>query len=381
MILTMIDFTLSQNTDKYNTSINTWMTKNGITESHFNRIYTFLKNPEMFYNTYCPSLIKYAIREKRFLDFETPNRVQITHEYDIKLNDKFEFNQYYYLFNPYNRLGWLKIRQGIDRITIAKSTVVQKIVINALITELIMFDNPKEIMKEIWKLKKGLPCFIKLNNTQASDFILATTYYESIKQGTQSNLNRIISFFNPIKERRIKYSYYPLEKSSSWLYIKAPEHFIVKYYGEDSKDNNSIETTTLTNDNEPDPDKISLTIINKSNPSMDIPVINFGIKVPISLKSWYYTIYILSLIVMVLSIYSCLNRIFLKYFDPYIYTSFNPDFLSNDKFSGIIFAIIAAIITTRGWMIHEETILRKFAVHESWILFLTILFYLIGIFL
>ena len=36
----------------------------------------------MFYNTFCPSLVKYAIREKRFLDFETPNRVQVTHEYD-----------------------------------------------------------------------------------------------------------------------------------------------------------------------------------------------------------------------------------------------------------------------------------------------------------
>lgn len=377
----MIDFTLSQNSDSYNASVNIWMTKNGITESQFKRIYTFLINPEMFYNTYCPSLVKYAIREKRFLDFETPNRVQITHEYDIRLIDKFELNQYYYLFNPHNRLGWLKIRQGIDRITIAKSTVVQKIVIKALGPELIMFDNPQKIMNEIWKLKKGLPCFIKLNNTKASDFILATTYYESIKQDTQSKLNKIISFFNPIKERRIKYSYYPLERSSSWLYIKAPEHFIVKYCGEVSKDNNSIETTTLTNDSEPDPEKISLTIINKRNPSMDIPVINFGIKVPVSLKSWYFTIYLLSLIIMGLSIYSCINRIFLKLFNPIIYTSFNPDFLSNDKFSGIIFAIIAAIITTRGWMIHEETILRKFAVHESWILFLTIFFYLVGIFL
>ena len=82
---------------------------------------------------------------------------------------------------------------------------------------------------------------------------------------------------------------------------------------------------------------------------------------------------------MGLSIYSCINRVFLKFFDPLIFTNFNPDFLSNDKFSGIILALIAAIITTRGWLIHEETILRKFAVHESNILFLTIIFYLIGI--
>lgn len=377
----MIDFTLSQNNVASNELINNWMAQNGITESRYKRIYTFLLNPEMFYNTFCPSLVKYAIREKRFLDFETPNRVQVTHEYDIRLIENFEFNQYYYLFNPYNRLGWLKIRQGIDRITIAKAIVVKKIVIKALLPELLMFDNPRKVMNEIWMLKKGLPCFIKLNITNTSDFILSTAYYESIKQDIQTGLNRFTSFFNPIKERRIKYSYYPLERSSSWLYIKAPEHFIVKYYGEVSKDNNHIETTTLTNDSEPDPEKVSLTIINECNPSIDIPSISFGIKVPVSLKSWYYTIYILSLIIMGLSIYSCLNRLFLKFHAPFIYTSFNPDFLSNEKFSGIILAIIAAIITTRGWMIHEETILRKFAIHESWILFITIFFYLIGIFL
>ena len=377
----MIDFTLSQNENADNELVNNWMIQNGITESRYNRIYTFLINPEMFYNTFCPSLIKYAIREKRFLDFETPNRVQVTHEYDISLSEKFEFNQYYYLFNPYNRLGWLKIRQGIYRITIAKEKIVKKIVVTALISELALFDNPRKIMDEIWALRKGLPCFIKLNVTKTSDFILSTTYYESIKQDIQTRLNRFISLFNPIKERRIKYSYYPLELSSSWLYIKAPEHFTVKYYGVDSKDNNYVETTTLTNDSEPDPEKISLTIINKRNPSVDIPIIFFGIKVPISLKRWYYTIYMLSLTIMTLSIYSCLNRLFLKFHAPLIYTIFNPDFLSNEKFSGIILAIIAAIITTRGWMIHEETILRKFAIHESWILFVTILFYLIGIFL
>lgn len=166
----MIDFTLSQNNDTYNASVTIWMTKNGITESQFKRIYTFLKNPELFYNTYCPSLVKYAIREKRFLDFETPNRVQITHEYDIRLIDIFEFNQYYYLFNPYNRLGWLKIRQGIDRITIAKSTVIQKIVIKALISELIMFDNPPQNNERDLEAKEGFAMFYKVKQHQSIGF-------------------------------------------------------------------------------------------------------------------------------------------------------------------------------------------------------------------
>lgn len=224
----MIDFTLSQNNDISNSLANTWLSENGITQSSHPRIYTFLINPEIFYSKYCPSLVEHAVREKRFLDFETPNRVQVTHEYDIKLPNSFDFKQYYYLFNPYNRLGWLKIRQGIDRITIAKSTEVRKIIIRALSPDLRSFSDSKNVMNEIWKLKKGLPCFIKLNNSKNLDFILSTTYYESIKQDKQTKRNRLISFFNPIKERRIRYSYYPLEKSSSWLYIKAPEHFLVE---------------------------------------------------------------------------------------------------------------------------------------------------------
>lgn len=376
----MIDFTLSQNDHQTNDSINNLMTKYGITETQHNLIYTFLTNPEEFYNKYCPSLVKYAIREKRFLDFETPNRVQITHEYDIKLPTKFNFNQYYYLFNPHNRLGWLKIRQGNNRITIAKSNDVRKIVIKALIHDLRYFENPTEIMKEIWKNKKGLPCFVMLKYSQEYEFILSSSYYESITQSDHSRHNKICSFFYPIQKHRIKYPYYPLERSSSWLYIKAPEHFIVKYYGENFKNNNSIEKNHKTKDNEQDPEKISLTIINKSNPSMDIPVIIFGIEVPYSLKSWYTTIYYLSLFIMFLTIGSSLNRIFLKYNDPIIYTSFNPDMLYYDK-GGIIFTvIIAAIITTRGWMVHEETILKKFTILESCILLFTIIFYIIGIF-
>lgn len=375
----MIDFILSQNIASVD-AINQWIVEHGINESQHHRIHTFLTNPESFYNRYCHSLVKFATREKRFLDFETPNRVQITHEYDINLASDFKYEHYYYLFNPYNRLGWLKIYQASDRLTIAKSDIVKGIVEEALKPELNLFDNPSQVFDELWNLKKGLPCFIKLNPCGNLDFILSIVYYESIKRTSQSIFNRLRSWLNPIKERRIRYSYLPLENSSSWLYIKAPEHFIVKYKGTDKNlDTTSIDDETALEDSDPDPEKISLTIINKENPSKDVPVINFEIKVPLSLKIWYWMIYILSLVVMCLSLCSCVNRAFLKYFGPIFYTEFNPDFLSNDEFGGILFATIAAIIATRGWLIHEETILQNFAKQESLVLGITVVAYLIGI--
>ena len=63
----MIDFILSQNIASVD-AINQWIVEHGINESQHHRIHTFLTNPESFYNRYCHSLVKFATREKRFLD-------------------------------------------------------------------------------------------------------------------------------------------------------------------------------------------------------------------------------------------------------------------------------------------------------------------------
>lgn len=75
------------------------------------KIFLFISNVDLFCKRYCKSLDSFKLREKRLLDFETPNRALITHEYDVEVDDDFDYTEYYYLFNPIKRLSWLKIAQ------------------------------------------------------------------------------------------------------------------------------------------------------------------------------------------------------------------------------------------------------------------------------
>ncbi len=56
----------------------------------------FFKDTNAFYRKYCESFDDFKLREKRFLDFETPNRTLITHEYDIKIEGTFDYNKFYH---------------------------------------------------------------------------------------------------------------------------------------------------------------------------------------------------------------------------------------------------------------------------------------------
>lgn len=90
------------------------------------KIYLFLTDVDSFYKKYCKSLDVFKLREKRLLEFETPNRVLITHEYDVEVEKDFDYSVYYYLFNPTKRLSWLKIAQDGKRLPIAKEKDVKE---------------------------------------------------------------------------------------------------------------------------------------------------------------------------------------------------------------------------------------------------------------
>lgn len=69
------------------------------------KAYMFYKDTSAFYRTYCDSLDHIKLREKRFIDFETPNRALITHEYDLRIVNSFKYDKFYYLFNPIEKLA------------------------------------------------------------------------------------------------------------------------------------------------------------------------------------------------------------------------------------------------------------------------------------
>ena len=194
---------------------------------HF--LYDFLFEPNHFYRENFSALEKCKIREKRLLEFETPNRAKITHEYDIQVSeiDKEVYEKYNYLFNPRNRLSWLKIKQEGKRILIASNETIKEVVKPQLQSDLKkLIPNQKvqdDFFDYVWKNQVGYPCFIKVENIGRNNFLIEAEYYDSIKEDSE-NIKKGNWFF-PFEERNISYEYYPLKESSSWLYIRAPKNF------------------------------------------------------------------------------------------------------------------------------------------------------------
>ena len=189
------------------------------------KVSLFYNNPNSFYRKYCENLDNSKIREKRFLEFETPNRAFVTHEYDMEINDDFDYSKYYYLFNPISRLSWLKISQEGKRLSIAGEIEAKRIVLNVLNEELSCLSNPQKEFEDLWESKKGFPCFIKLEDGNCKNFLLSASYYDSLNYDSLRRGKTYINYINssikdlfyPLLEREIKYEYYPLKMKTSWL--------------------------------------------------------------------------------------------------------------------------------------------------------------------
>ncbi len=349
-------------------------------------IHKFISDKEInkFYQENFKELDVVKLREKRLLDFETPNRARIVHELDIDttLSGSFRYNQFYYLFNPFNRLSWLKITQDNKRLTVANEkqvkTLVKK-VLNKEITSLII-DNHitiscDDVFEDLWQRKKGYPCFVKIENIHRPNFILKSEYFDSIKSDP-SKKNPSASLFCPIEERSIKYAYFPLEKRSSWLYLKAPKNFNISANIINLDERINFIDKYSSGKNNSDPDISSMTIVNLGHkPEKDVNVyFDINITVPESLKIWYLTIYYLSLVVLLMLFFRLINSMYL-YLDFPVLVRFNPleKILTHGNFNNIIVTLIAGIIATRGWLISEETILKKYSKNLTIIMILLLL--------
>ncbi len=323
-------------------------------------IYLFITDIELFYKKNCKSLDAFKLREKRLLDFETPNRALITHEYDMEVNDSFDYSKYCYLFNPTKRLSWLKISQDGKRLPIAKENDIKDYVREILKNEL---NKISVTFDELWRNKRGIPCFIKLHKSSSVNFLLTASYYDSIKVIGSENRN----FFSPLMERRIRYDYLPLEGKSSWLYVKAPKNFNVRYNSKliESLDHNIIDFAN-SDGYEADPEKVSLTIIDMGNSkaTRNAVSLSLDIYVPDSLKIWFLCIYYISVIVIAVLLSVMLNEFYLLLWKPILNSECLLSILFlNTNFGGIIMGLIAAIITTRSWLITEETIMKYYSIY------------------
>lgn len=170
---------------------------------------------------------------------------------------------------------------------------------------------------------------------------------------------------------------------TSWLYIKAPKDFNIRHNKKYTKfypANNKIDYIN-SEGIEADPDKIALTIKNRKvcDNKEDIVTINFDIIVPSSLKVWFLSIYYLSFLALLFLMFNFFNKLLLLFIDPISLNDPIGKMLKGNDSGGMVFAIIAAIIATRGWMISEETILKKYSIFISIIMCAIIFFYIVNL--
>lgn len=274
----------------------------------------------------------------------------------IYINNKFDYNRFYYLFNPIERLDWLKIAQDDKRISVAKESVIYDKIKSILEKELIGKDV--DFDKDIWRKKKGYPCFIKLEDIECGDFLLSASYYDSLKN---IGCCRTYNSFSLFEERRVYFDYMPLKGKSSWLYVKAPNKFYIEIGIKDIDRNENVRLKESS-----DGEIKSLTIVKNEieeteTKSLRIPIV---IKIPSTLKRWFRCVYGFSFLICI-----CLALFDVFYLSNLLFGNFTPvmvsaaivSFMDNAIIKTFIAADIAAIIATRSWMISEETILKPFS--------------------
>lgn len=309
----------------------------------------FLSNQDAFYKNNFSELVSSIVREKRLIMFETPNRAKITHEYDVSIKKISPKKDILFLFLPKKRLSWLKIYIDGRRFVVVESSVVEQAVKDVLKNELQLVANNTledidKVWNKIWKYSNSIPCFIYNNPyiLQESS-IIELEYYDSI----HINNKNWCGFLNLIDERLIEYTYSPDKQHNSWLYVKTPEKFVIQV---ENEPNTGYEV--IYNGDDTDPEVVSCTI--KPNAQSNNNSIKFliHIRVPLTLKFWYNTLY-------------CISILYLLFLGACIVSRLTTcpimSFLvkCNDAVLPVGASIIALIIATRGWLVKEETILKR----------------------
>lgn len=328
------------------------------------QIYLLFTDISQFCKDNFSEILEKIVREKRQLDFETPNRLKITHEYT--LNQKGLRKDFYYLFTPSGRLDWLKIHVENERVSVADKSLVKDKIFKIIKEEYNLICSNYSTMNEatfidnIYDSLKGLPCFIEYNNSKRiSDqlsCLIIVEYMTSIQRIKPKN-KFLSSFINPIIQKQIHYNYKPLSnKANSWLYLKAPKSFELECSTNENKDIDSPHTT--------DPEICSY-VLKSSGQDLNVDF-NICIKAPKSLSVWFLSLFHsanLLIILLLISLFDKIN-IFSNWECLHSLCFINDWFIKNNTHIIINtgFALIAGIIATRGWLIVEENILKRISI-------------------
>ena len=320
----------------------------------------FVEDEKAFYQKYCDELSGRIIREKRILEFETPNRVKVTYEYDVEApqNDLCE-KEIVFLFLPDKRKSWLKIFIDGKRLAIPSSSEIRdslfaivKNDVENLKTTIESDNNSEEIWAEIWEDKKPIPCFI-FSESLPKGFnsgIVEIVFYDFLDID-DSKKNCFCCLFD---EKHYCYSFPLVAQGNSWLYVKAPNRFDI---------NVDYDASFIEKNEDIDPEISSYTIKRRDKEE----VFKITVKVPQTLRLWYVSLVYLGVFFILCFcgafVSALLKGLTIREFSP--------------VYAQVGISIIAAVIATRGWLMNEETVLKRVSKWLTWIVII-IVFLLIG---
>lgn len=312
--------------------------------NRFPNIYSLLTDTTNFYSKKFSDLQKNIKREKRLVVFETPSRVSMTHEYTIEEADKLS-QGFHFLFNTRERLSWLKIFLEGKRVSIASRTKVITLLTRKLGVELddfarILNTSPNEAAIRLYDASDGKPCFIEYNHKEykgQQSLLLSISFFDSIRNKVPHYKKKLLS---PLQEKQIFYNYSTISGSANaWVYFKSPSNFVISTshnakYGEYE--------TSPSND-----DEIKSLVLTPKGENLSV---NFkiSINVPNALKRWYNTM-------LYLACFGVLGGIVLACSILLVPISENII----EAFNNCSYALIAALIATRGWLMSEEQVMKK----------------------
>ncbi|MBQ3812063.1 MAG: hypothetical protein II841_00685 [Bacteroidales bacterium] len=302
-----------------------------------NRLRLFVEDELSFYKTYFNHFTSHIIREKKILEFENPNRIKITYEFDINRLDKMSTDPLF-VFLPDTRKNWMKVMWGGERLTIASSESVRDAIYQIVEDDLSSVKSAigKEgTVFQFWEDEfwpGHIPCFVNGSFIQqeTENGQMVIEYYDSFE-----NYNPVGLKWGLFDERRYSYDYALESGSSHWIYLKAPAKFQIDLTTDDKR-------ATPIKGNDPEV-KAYRIIPSEATGSVRF---NIDVKVPETLKWWYRMIVILAAAYTV-AFGIIASKMICNGLDL------------SPVFAQVGISLVAAIIATRGWIMNDETVLKR----------------------
>lgn len=326
--------------------------------TRFPKIYSLLTETTKFYTENFRDLQQYIKREKRLVVFETPSRVSMTHEYTIE-GPVDLLQGFYFLFNTRERLSWLKIFLEDKRVSIASRTKVESLLINKLGSELDSFarllnSSKEDVAIRLYEASDGKPCFVEFNHTEYNgqqSLLLRINFFDSIRNKVSLCRKR---WWSPLQEKEIIYNYSTMSgEANAWIYFKSPANFVI------SVSNNATEgqyEISPSND-----DEIKSLVLTPKGEKLSVEF-RILINVPDALKIWYNVMLYLAYFGVLWGSVLFVNALCGSIHDKIIET-----------FNNCSYAIIAALIATRGWLMSEEQVMKKISNYYTFIICILII--------